>query len=185
MDNVFNAITAVQDLSSGDDPDAAQTGVQDILGGLMPASVTELETPEAQEEAFAEIVTGLLAAADIYQELGDNLISDPEAGNEDITGGTLTNAAVAGIVDIVVTDLIDPTFLPAPDDPEYSNAAAGVLWAVYQESLAPEPDLSQIEGFDTTAELSLDITEVTYLQNIAVTANMDLGSLFGSETPAI
>jgi hypothetical protein len=160
--------------SAGEDQDT----VTGILGGIMPPAITEEEDPVVQEEIFTDIVVGLLAAADIYQTLGDTLITDPAAGNEDVTGGTLVSAAVAGLVDLVVTEFMDPE---VQDDPA---EAAAVLWDIYLEGQNEEPDITDIVGFNENAEFSTEITDITYLQNIATTAGIDIVTLFGSTPEA-
>lgn len=174
IDNIFNALTAIQGMSGGSDPEAAQDAIQQILEGIMPDSIVEETDPEAQKEAFTGIITGLLAAADIYETLGDTILTDPAAGSSDITGGTVVNAAVAGMVDLVVTQLVDPEYQDTPEE------AAAVLWNLYEVSLN-EGNPAAVPGFNESAEMTSDITDLTYLENIALASGFDLASVFGAE----
>jgi hypothetical protein len=180
IENVFNIMTSMQDLQSGTGSGEDQATLQGVLTGIMPAAVTELGTPEEQEEAFSDIVVGLLTANNLYETLGDVLISDPAAGNPDVTGGTLVNAAVAGMLDIFVTEMVDLDNDGLPDVDPDPAAAAAVLWDVYQAGLDGETDLSGIAGFNETAEITTSVTDLTYLQNIATTAGIDAATLFGT-----
>lgn len=174
VDNVFNAITAVQAMADGGDSAADQAAMQEIIESIIPVSVTELP-PDEQEAAFSNIIEGLLAASDIYEELGNNLVvdpADPEADliNEDVTGGVLMNAAVAEVVDTFVTSMLEPAYQTPAE-------AAGVLWDVYQAALNEE-DPSTVTGINTSGTIDIALEDMTYLQNIAFATGIDITTLF-------
>jgi len=176
VNNVFDAFMAVQELNAGGGTGTEELeALQTILIGIIPTSITEAPTPEAQLAAFTELLTGIMAAGEIYTVLGNTIITDPTQGAavyEDVTGGVVMNALVTGLI----TEAINTFLLPGYQTPE---AAANVFWQLYNGG--PEA-IPNIVGLNTSADFSNALSNLSYLENIALASGADLTALL-NQTP--
>ena len=173
IDNIFNGLIAMGDMENDPNTDP-ETAMQSILEGIMPASISDEPDPEVQEQIFTEIITGIMNASDIYQELGNNIITDPASVPEgSIDGGIVMNAIVSGFLD----SFIEALLLPQYQNPE---DAAAILWEVY--SIEPGTDPATITGINSEGVMP-EVTDMDYIQNLAIAAGFDL-SIINDQEPA-
>jgi hypothetical protein len=171
VDNIWVVLPELENLN---DPAATpEENMQNILQSIIPESIITAP-PEEQQPLFMDMIAGLINAAEIYEELGNNIISDPAAGNENITGSVVMNAVVAGLLDLIISGMIDPAYSQNPED------TALILWELY--SLEPGANPLDIEGLNLTGTMPQlsEISDLTYIRNLAVTAGLDLNALLST-----
>lgn len=178
INNVFNALTDIQGFFAGTETVSETTTIATILAALLPAEIAQETDPAVKEVAFTDLLTGLITAGEIYLTLGDSIITDPAQADAatvyaDITGGVVMNAIVAGLI----TSVVDTMLLPDYQEPA---VAAGVLLGLLQDiQNGVEPDTT---GINLSADMSTVLSDLTYLENIALAAGADLSSLLGETT---
>ena len=173
VDNIWDALSAIQEM---EDPESTATEaevMQQIIEGLIPESILEAPTEEEKVLLLLDVVEGIMNAADIYETLGNEIISDPTIGNPDITGGIVIDVVVAGLLDTFITSMMDPGY-------QTPEAATGVLLQLYNNPSQPE----LIDGFNEDGEQP-EITDLDYLMTIGETAGLDLSALFGDSEPPV
>lgn len=181
VNNVLNALQDIQTLNSGEALPEGQTeadAIQSIISAIIPASIITFaedgSVAAVDQVGFTALIDGMLAANAAYEALGSSIdTAGVTAGTvvyTDVTGGVVMNALVTGLVDSVATTIV----LPDAD-------VSAVLYAML---MAPAgTDLSTIEGINPGANFDNVLSNLSYLENIALAAGADLTSLLGQEEP--
>jgi len=174
LGNVFNAFTEITDLTGAGGTTGAQAdaeAIQAILNSIIPPELV------ADEVAFTKLITGMLAAGDIYVNLGENIVMDPTFDNtkNSISGGIIFNAFLTGMMSGLVETLLLPEF-------QEPAAAAAVIWSLCKATTPAEIEAIVLTKMDPNADFTGDFLTAQYLLNLAEKAGaQNLTDIFNQQ----
>lgn len=160
VNNIFSSLKAFDSSQSEQTGQTPEEVIIDIFNTIIPPEIGQ------DKDAFKSLIDGLLAANQTYEEISNGLdITQLDDGT--VTGGTVMNAAVCGLVSIVYTGIA------TAGDP------IDVLYELY--TLPPGSSPTEITGLnaDFTAP---DISTLGHLTTLAAAAGADLTTLLGGDS---